>query len=321
MNWQTTWTLAARPVVTPSLSAYIDSFLKRRRDLAESSRAAYRSDLGKLAAFFGPGMPVDLLSVENLEQFFAWMESRSYAPATIGRHWSAVKELCQALVMEDKLCRNPMDRIAYPKLAGGHPVILSHDQARRLVAVCKPNYSGYRMRAIILTFLDTGLRVSELCSLTLPSVNLDLRVCHVVGKGSKARTVEFGETLSSELDEWLYVRAKNLAGSTDTLFPSQRGNPAHRTVIHRQMVSLAKEAGIDADITPHTLRHTYATWKARDRGDGRPMNPWLLKEQLGHENISTTQIYVQMAATIQPEEVGDSLRAIVKNSTENLERR
>jgi len=153
------------------------------------------------------------------------------------------------------------------------------------------NWQGYRNFAIVLTFLDCGLRVGELKDLAINDVNLIRGTLEVMGKGSRQRQVYFGRRLSRILKEWIAQRTLSLSG--EAFFCDPQGYELSRHQIHHMIYRLAKRSGITGvRCSPHTLRHTFATQFIRNGGD-----PFSLQRLLGHSDISTTMIYVHMAGT------------------------
>ena len=308
MQWMPSWAAKIKPAQRETIAETVEDYLQGRRDLSAASQVSYRNVLDCFQRFTGPDLPAEQLTEKTFRQFLARQYDRHLKPATIRQYHAVLKNYCQTLVNREIISANPMLTIETPRRGAQIPQALTREQTLQLVRACGRSYTGRRMRAMLCVFLECGLRVSELSALSLTDLDLNLRRMFVQGKGGKERIIEFGETLKIEMEEWFYIRAKFLDGrKCDALFPTQNLNSPHRAVIHRQIAGLAKSAGIDCSISPHTLRHTCLTFKARDRGDGRPMNLWKLRELAGHSSIKTTQIYV---SACDDEEIGDTLKYI-----------
>jgi len=174
------------------------------------------------------------------------------------------------------------------------PFVLKHSQAQALLRASKQNatsWQGYRNHAMVLTLLDCGLRVSELCGVRVQDLDLAHDALNVTGKGARERQVFFGQRLGRILRSWLSKRTLSLPG--EAFFCSRQGYALTRHTVMHLIQKLARQAGLSSvRCSPHTLRHTFATEFIRNGGD-----PFSLQRLLGHSHISTTMIYVHMAGT------------------------
>jgi len=198
------------------------------------------------------------------------------------------------LYREGLLIESPVKRIQTAKVPRQFPYVLNDAQVQALVQAAKARagtWQGYRNYVIVLTFLDCGLRVSELRGVTVNDVNLIHGTLQVTGKGSRERRVYFGRRLSRVLRDWLAKRTLSL--SSDALFCTRKGYALTRYEIAHIIQGLGQGARLQGvRCSPHTLRHTFATQFIRNGGD-----PFSLQRLLGHSDISTTMIYVHMAGT------------------------
>jgi len=228
--------------------------------------------------------------------FRRWVSQRldeGYSKVTINIRLRVLHTLFHWLVREGHLAESPMQQIKPLKVPRQYPFVLSTEQVRALLkAVPKHTWTGKRNWAMLLTFLDGMLRLSELIHLELADVSLQarsLRVRH--GKGDKERIVFMGRRLTRALQDWLHVRGHQLG--EESLFVTRGVYRLDQRNIGRIIERLAKEARIEGvRCSPHTLRHTGATLFIRNGGD-----PFSLQQLLGHSDISTTMVYVHMAGT------------------------
>ena len=262
------------------------------RGLAENTLAAYRSDLLRFSAWaasrnrrlldIGPGDLAD------------FMEEQIGTPVrTVARRLSALRRFYRDQVRQGVLEHDPSARLESPRLARRLPGVLSEAQVEELLAA--PDLStalGLRDRAMLELLYASGLRVSELVGLTLTRINLTQGTVRVTGKGAKERLVPFGEEASDWLERYLAEgRPAILAGrASDALFPSRRATAISRQAFWQAIKRYAIRTGIQREISPHTLRHAFATHLLNHGADLR-----VLQLLLGHSDLSTTQIYTHVA--------------------------
>jgi integrase/recombinase XerD len=214
-------------------------------------------------------------------------------PTTVGIRWRSIRAFFNWLHEEGWLKEQPTARIKVPKAPQSFPNVLGHAELGSLIRTAKEqskSWYGYRNYAIVLTFLDTGMRRAELQALTRDHVDFKRQALLVMGKGSRERQVYFGCRLARVLREWLRLRTVRLFGNA--LFCTRQGYPINLGEIPRIVARLAKAAGLGQKVGCHTLRHTFATNFIRNGGD-----PFSLQRLLGHSDIQTTMIYVHMAGT------------------------
>ena len=262
------------------------------RGLAENTLSAYRGDLVRFSAWaasrrkgllgIGPG---------DLSDFLA--EQVDTPARTVARRLSALRRFYRHQVRQGVLDHDPSTRIESPRLARRLPGTLSEAQVEALLGA--PDVStalGLRDRAMLELLYAAGLRVSELVGLTLTRINLAQGVVRVAGKGAKERLVPFGEEASDWLERYFRRgRAEILAGrASDAVFPSRRADAISRQAFWQAIKRYALRAGIDRDVSPHTLRHAFATHLLNHGADLR-----VLQMLLGHSDLSTTQIYTHVA--------------------------
>jgi len=273
----------------------IDDFLDAlwlERGLAQNSLSAYRADLRLLAAWLA-GRDLGLLSADRSD-ILDFLADNAAAPArTVARRLSTLRRFYAHQVREGQMQVDPCYQIDAPRVARDLPGSLSENDVERLLAapdVARP--AGLRDRTMLELLYAAGLRVSELVSLTPSQINLNQAVLRVVGKGSKERVVPFGEAAADWLD--LYqssARGELLAGRlSDALFPGRKGTALTRQAFWYATKRYAVGAGIRQKVSPHTLRHAFATHLVNHGADLRAV-----QMLLGHSDISTTQIYTHVA--------------------------
>lgn len=228
-----------------------------------------------------------------IRAYIAKLQEQGYAKATINIRLSVLRAFFNWLVREGHLEKSPMALVKLLRVPKQYPFVLSEQQVSALLRACnKGTWAGTRNYVMLLTFLDTGVRLKELIALSLTDVSLQarsLRVKH--GKGDKERTVFMGRRLIKAMHQWLQVRGYFVG--EDVLFITRQGNPLDARNVERILERLAYKAGLSGvRCSPHTLRHTFATLFIRNGGD-----PFSLQQLLGHSDIKTTQIYVHMAGT------------------------
>ena len=262
------------------------------RGLAENTLSAYRSDL-LLFSVWAASRSRGLLEVgpADLSDFMA--EQLGTPVRTVARRLSALRRFYRYQVQRGTLDHDPSARLESPRLARRLPGVLSETQVEALLAA--PDVSsalGLRDRAMLELLYASGLRVSELVGLTLNRVNLTQSTVRVSGKGAKERLVPFGEEAADWLERYLARgRPEILSGRvSEALFPSRRAKAISRQAFWQAIKRYALLAGIEREISPHTLRHAFATHLLDHGADLR-----VLQMLLGHSDLSTTQIYTHVA--------------------------
>ncbi len=262
--------------------------------LSPNTRLAYRQDLLSLAAWLAVETGSSLLDArtEHLQGYVAarFLSSRA---SSSNRRLSVMRRFYRYLLRDGRRSDDPTERIRSARQPPRFPGTLSEQQVETLIAspdIGKP--LGVRDRAMLETLYATGLRVSELVSLTIQGVSLAQGVVRVLGKGSKERLVPLGEPAMDWIGRWLAgPRGEVLGGRvSDALFVTQRGTSMTRQMFWTLIKSHARRAGIVAPLSPHTLRHAFATHLLQHGADLR-----VVQMLLGHADISTTQVYTHVA--------------------------
>ena len=274
-----------------SIEEFIDlSWMER--GLATATLSAYRSDLSRFSRWLS-GRGRALEEARRLDVLDFLGEHAHWPPRTVARRLSALRRYYQHLEREGRIGNNPCDRVDAPRLGRPLPGVLSEQEVERLLAAPDPETaSGVRDRAMLEVLYATGLRVSELVGLRSEQVNLVQGVLRVVGKGDKERLVPLGEPAVDWLERFLRQGRASILGErrTPALFPTSRGGAMTRQAFWHLVKRYAARAGISRDISPHTLRHAFATHLLDHGADLR-----VVQMLLGHRDISTTQIYTHIA--------------------------
>jgi integrase/recombinase XerD len=294
---------AERPapaVSLPQLPVFID-YLIVEKGLAANSVAAYRRDLTSLALFL-KAMDKDVpdLGRSDIRQFLSWLYHRGLGPRSVVRHLASVRNFFRFLLESGQIASDPTLDIDAPALGRNLPKYLALDDINRLLQ--EPDLSqasGLRDRAMLELLYATGVRVSELVSVRLGDLDLNLGVIRCQGKGNKERLIPVGKSGISAVENYLrHGRPELLRQRTEErLFVNRRGGPLSRTGFWKILVAYGKSAGIVSPLTPHLLRHSFATHLLARGADLRS-----IQLMLGHSDISTTQIYTHV--------VKDSLKQV-----------
>ncbi len=276
-----------------NLDAAIDAFLNHlavERGLSGATIEAYGRDLSVFAAMIGPG-PVSAIDTERLRDYLVRLEARGLAASTRARSLSAISRFLQFLRSEGLLDSDPLATLARPRRGQRVPHVLSIEELERLLVAPDESPLGIRDRAMLETLYAAGLRVSELATLGVPELQLDVGLCRVLGKGRRERLALLGEVAVRWLRRYLKeVRKGWVQGTESRVFLSARGHGLTRQAIWYRIRHHARVARIERHITPHVLRHSFATHLLEGGADLRAV-----QELLGHADISTTEIYTHVS--------------------------
>lgn len=263
--------------------------------LAPLTLAAYRRDLTSFAVWLDRerGRALDAAGTGDIEAYLAWRFTHRTQPRSAARYTSALKRFYRYLVRENLIAADPTLNLDSPKLPRTLPKSLTEADVERLLASAgDDSAASLRDRAMLETLYATGLRVSELVGLRLTAVNLNDGVVRVTGKGSKDRLVPLGEEAVNWLKRYLAEGRPDLLGRrlSDAVFVTPRGGGMTRQNFWYLIKRRAAVAGITRPLSPHTLRHAFATHLLNHGADLR-----VVQMLLGHSDISTTQIYTHVA--------------------------
>ena len=277
-------------------------YLKLEKGYSVNTLDAYMRDVDKLFRYLAVEQ-VDVLDVklEDLEHFAAFISDLGIGPRSLARILSGVRQFYRFLVIDGYLEVDPTELLESPKQPDHLPEVLSTAEVDLLEqAIDLSKWEGHRNRAIIEVLFSCGLRVSELTNLKLSNLYIEEQYIRVMGKGSKERLVPISPRALDELNYWFADRnvMKIKPGEEDYVFLNRRGQHLTRTMILIMIKRYAVEAGIKKTISPHTLRHSFATSLLEGGADLRA-----IQAMLGHESIGTTEIYTHIDTSTLRQEI------------------
>ena len=276
--------------LSQNIQAFL-SFCRVEKGLAGNSISSYRTDLERLSE----SIPKPARDIQNVDltRYIESLYSAGLSARSIARHITTLRNFFRFLVQEDLLTTDPTEFLASPKQWTTLPSYLNREELDRLIAAPPPDKSsGVRDRAMLELLYATGLRVSELCHLQLAAVERKMGVLRVTGKGNKQRMVPFGEAAGLALDQYLRGGRPGLlkGRASRYLFVTARGGPMARQSFWKLLRGYGLKAGIRRRLTPHVIRHSFATHLVEGGADLRSV-----QIMLGHADISTTQVYTHVA--------------------------
>ncbi len=272
------------------------SYLQLERSMSDNTVDAYLHDIAMLRDHIAtefPGLGVDRIEMHHLQSLLKWITEMELSVATQARVLSGVKSFFGYLVLEEVIRKDPTELLEAPKLKRTLPSVLSVNEMGQLFsAIDHSTPEGQRNRAMLEVMYSCGLRVSELITLKLSGLFLDVGFVKVIGKGNKERLVPIGDEASKQVflyKEHVRVHVPVKQGQEDFVFLNRRGSSLSRVMVFLFLKDLAKKAGITTNIHPHTLRHSFATHLVEGGADLRAV-----QEMMGHRSITTTEIYTHL---------------------------
>lgn len=279
----------------------IDRFMEHlvvERGLSDNTRAAYRSDLAQFAGYLADRgvAQINAVTRDHVTEFLLSRKRNRVSARSLARQLAALRVFCRFLVRDKLLVVDPTQRIDSPKLWRSLPGTLRYDEVTALLSAPKTDTRlGLRDKTMLELMYASGLRVSEVCRLKMADINIEGGFLRTTGKGNKERLVPVGKTALEWIQRYLAgTRGSFGPGATahGELILSTRGKPISRKTVWVIVKKYARQAGIATRITPHTLRHSFATHLLENGGDLR-----VIQELLGHADIATTQIYTHVDQT------------------------
>ena len=270
------------------------SYLKIEKGLAENSIFAYQNDVNKLAEFsqFKKLGPKEL-SFNDLKEFIAELYDLGLSERTQARIISGIKQFFTFLILENEITNDPSELLEMPSIGRKLPEILSIEEIDQLIAAIDlSKEEGHRNKAILETLYSCGLRVSELVNLKFSQLYFDEGFIRVIGKGDKERLVPVSPSVKREIqiyNDTIRRHQRIQPGSENVVFLNRRGAQLTRVMIFTIIKRLAEEIGLKKSISPHTFRHSFATHMIEGGANLRA-----IQEMLGHESITTTEIYTHL---------------------------
>lgn len=271
-------------------------YMRLEKSFSPNSIEAYIRDLNILMQFLkekDENFQLKNVSREDLKEFLHWTAKLGLSARSQARMISGIKGFYKYLLLEDIIDKSPASLLKSPKLGRKLPEVLSVEEIDKMISVIdmsQPN--GQRNRAIIEMLYGSGLRVSECVDLKIPDIFFREEFIKITGKGNKQRIVPMGAVAAKHLKLYIETERKHITpkkGSESHTFLNNRGNKLTRVMIFLIVRKLAEKAGIKKTISPHTLRHSFATHLVEGGADLRAV-----QDMLGHESITTTEIYTHL---------------------------
>ncbi len=269
-------------------------YLTVERGLSENTLQSYKRDLKQYQLFLNETLEVkewEEVERHHIMQFLYQLKDNGKSSATIARTLSSLRLFHQFIVREYGISKDASLHIETPKKERKLPKVLSSKDVDKLLNIPEKDALAIRNKAMLEMLYATGLRVSELISLKVSDLHLTMGFVRCFGKGSKERIVPLGNVASEAVEKYIHSARGALLNrkNTDALFLNHHGNQLTRQGFWKVLKAIARDAGIKKEITPHTLRHSFATHLLENGADLRAV-----QEMLGHADISTTQVYTHV---------------------------
>jgi len=273
-----------------------ESYLQLEKSLSDNSVAAYLRDVEMLTEYLQQKKKLknpSEIALKDLQSFMKWITELGMTASSQARIISGIRSFYKYCLLENISKTDPTVLLETPKLKRSLPDVLSFEEIEEIISqidLSKPE--GGRNKAILETMYSCGLRVSELVNLKISQLYLETGFIRVVGKGDKERLVPIGRSASKYINIYrknIRVHIQPKPGNTDILFLNQRGTKLSRVMIFYIIKDLVLKAGIKKTVSPHTFRHSFATHLVEGGADLRAV-----QEMLGHESITTTEIYTHL---------------------------
>lgn len=272
------------------------NYLSVEKGLCENTILSYQKDIEQFNKYLAntKSQSYQDIKTNNITNFLAYLKKKNILSSSIARKLVAIKGIFKFLIMENIITNNPTETIESPKISTKLPRYLTHSEVEKLLS--QPDLKtviGIRDKAMLETLYATGIRVSELISIDIRNVNLDVGFVKVLGKGAKERIIPIGKIAIRYLKEYIreprIILIKSKSCPTNILFITMRGKIFTRQGFWKIIKYYAQKARLSKDISPHILRHSFATHLLANDADLR-----VVQELLGHADISTTQIYTHI---------------------------
>lgn len=262
------------------------NYLKYERAYSDNTVGAYMNDLNKYEEFLKKNILES--DTEDLEKYLKYI--KNLESTTVAHKITSIKSYFNYNIKREIVSVNPADKVSRPKLTKHLPEYLTEEEVGKLLDVEVRSPYDYRNKTILELLYSSGIRISELVNIKTPNYDSEECLIRIMGKGSKERIVPLGDYAVNIINDYMNnYRPLINKKHTDYVFVNNRGDKISRQFIFKVIKKEALKKGIKKDISPHTLRHTFATHLLKNGADLR-----IIQELLGHENISTTQIYTHV---------------------------
>lgn len=267
------------------------SFVLIEKKLSVNTKDAYGSDLNFFSEFL-KDKDVKKISDSDIKNYINYLYDMKETDKTIARKIVSVKTFFDYLMLNHKISTNPCEKIESPKIKKTLPNTLQLEEINKLLDIKCVKANDYRNKAMLYLMFASGLRVSEVVNLEINDINFNDNYVRIFGKGKKERIVPVDSYTTNLLEEYIKVYRDSLLKGylTDNVFIGSYGKKITRQSIFKIIKKQAKEKNINKEISPHTIRHSFATIMLENGADLRSIG-----EMLGHENIKTTQIYTHLS--------------------------
>ena len=277
-----------------SLVTQCDSFyqyLQSEKQYSDHTLKNYRRDIQSFLVFCNAQAIADFSKLDSahIRQFVATRHREGLGGRSLQRLLSSLRSLFHFLNKQQLLSSNPAKGVRAPKVQRKLPEVMTAGQLDQLLSINSDDILACRDKAIMELMYSCGLRLSELVNLNLSQVDKPQQLLNVIGKGEKHRQVPFGRKAQAALQQWLDCRVELADSEEQAVFVSRRGSRLKHSSIQQRLKKWAIKQGLDSDLYPHKLRHSFASHILESSGDLRAV-----QELLGHENLSTTQIYTHL---------------------------
>ena len=270
-----------------------ENFLKLERNLSVNTIKSYRSDLKKLEFYLSKTSAKKLSFIDpDIIRGFLYEQSKRVSAKTQGRIISTLKTFFNFLVLEKLINDSPIENIDYPKIDSKIPLVLTTYEIDKLISCAFSKKFGLRNQTIIEIMYSCGLRVSELTEMKISNIFFDESLIKILGKGNKERFIPLSSTAKKLLYNYITYNRKNMSQdkqSIDIVFLNNRGKKLTRVMVYNIINDAALEAKINKKISPHTLRHSFATHLIENGADIIS-----IQKMMGHENVVTTEKYLHV---------------------------
>ena len=273
------------------------AFLQLEKSLSTNTILAYEQDIIKLRLFAEEklhGKSPILVSYDDLEEFLVWLDEFELNNYSRARILSGIKAFFKYLMIEDLIPDDPSELLEGPKIRRKIPDVLSFEEIERMMAAIDLSHpQGHRDRSILETIYACGLRVSELINMKLSNYYPELGIIKVIGKGDKERIVPIGQTAIKYINYYFDGTRRHMTnidiGHAHYIYLNRRGRKLSRVMVFNIIKKAVARAGITKNVSPHTLRHSFATHMIEGGADLKAV-----QDMLGHESITTTEIYTHL---------------------------
>ena len=278
--------------MTTLIEEYLN-YIKNIRSYSDNTISGYQNELAKFQNYLEEHcIDFKKITKDEIWEYLKYLDTLKYSNTSISRHISALRSFYNYLKQKEIIENNIFKTIRNPKIKRKLPNVLNYEEIHELFEFKECNTPKECLtRALFELFYATGLRISELVSIKLEDINFSEQSLRVLGKGKKMRIVYFGEYARDALTDYLSIRKTLQKKPTDYLFLNLHGNPMNRRTAEEIIYKRVEEVSLNHHISAHTLRHTFATHMLENGADIRTV-----QELLGHEKLSTTQIYTHLTS-------------------------